>query len=147
MRQVKEAYTSNILEGEMLNRDPTSRAIHLKCSDSTFMEAEQEWKDSQGADLGSMIKGLLQTGYSNGNCHKEQLKIPLIYFIVSRGGELKFLRHDFNKWDHYRRSLQGVVTRLKTRSQHPFWIKCVPFVIKVAVIKLISYTHLVPGLL
>ena len=51
----------------------------------------------------------------------------MIYFIVSRGGELKFLRHDFNIWDHYGRSLQGIVTRLKIRSQHPFWIQCVPF--------------------
>ena len=57
---------------------------------------------------------------------KNDWKKLLIYSIVSRGGELKFLCHDFNIWDHYGRSLQGVVTRLKTRSQHPFWIQCVP---------------------
>ena len=66
----------------MRNRDPTSRAIHLKCSDSTCMEAEREWKDSQGADLDSMIKRLLRTEYNNGSYHEEQLKnsVDLLYY-------------------------------------------------------------------
>ena len=105
LHQVKDAYTSNILEGEMPNWDPTCRSIHLKCSDGTFMEAEREWKDRQGADLDSMIKLLLRQEFNNASCHEERLKLLLTYFIVGRGGELKFLRHDFNIWDHYSRSL------------------------------------------
>ena len=124
---VKNAYSSNVLEGDMPNRDPTCRAIHLKCTDGKLLQMQREWLDSQGADIDSIIKSLLQGEFNNRHCHEERLKILMVYYVVGRGGELKFLRHDNNTWDYYAHCLQSIVTRLKTRSQHPFWIQCTPF--------------------
>jgi hypothetical protein len=44
----------------MPNRDPTCHAIHLKCDDGTFLQAERQWKYSQGVDIDSMIKLLMR---------------------------------------------------------------------------------------
>ena len=127
LHSVKSAYSSNILEGELPVRDPTCRSIHLQCSEGRLMQLQREWIDSQGASIDSILKKLIEGEFNNSNCHEERLKILLVYYMVGRGGELKFLRHDLNIWDYYANSLQSIVTRLKTRTQHPFWIQCVPF--------------------
>ena len=127
LRSVKKAYSSNILEGEATHRDPSCRAIPLKCSFGKLLQQHRQWLDSEGADLDSIIEQLLRTEFNNSECHEQRFMLLLTFLTVGRGGELKFLRHDNNYWDYYANCLQGIQTRLKTRTQQPFWVQCAPF--------------------
>ena len=127
LKSVKQAYSSNVLEGEESNRDPSARAIPLKCTPGYLLQQQQEWLDAKGADLQSVIRQLLATEFNNPECHEERIMLLISFFILTRGGELKFLRHDNNQWDYHAHCLQGVQTRIKTRSQQPFWVQCAPY--------------------
>ena len=127
LKSVKKAYSFNILEGEAAHRDPTCRAIPLKCSPGKLLQRHREWLDETGADLDSIIKQILESEFNNIDCHEERFMLLLTFLTVGRGGELKFLRHDNNIWDYHANCLQGIQTRLKTRTQQPFWVQCAPF--------------------
>ena len=127
LKSVKDAYSSNILEGEQQNPDPLARAIPLKCTPGKLLQQQQEWLEAKGADLHSVFKALLSTEFNNPDCHEHCLMLLVAFLILTRGGELKFLRHCNNQWDYFANFLQGIQTRIKTRSQQPFWVQCAPY--------------------
>jgi len=99
---VKNAYESNILEGDDETRGPTCRAIHLKAdSGGMFMQFERQWKDMQGSDIDSIIELLLKTEFKNPLCHEERMKLLLLFYTVQRGGTSKYLSHQHNVQDFY----------------------------------------------
>jgi hypothetical protein len=112
------------LDGEDDFKDPSSRALPIRCEASKLRQKERHWLQLQGVDLESICSSIIKNCSNDNNAYQNRCKLVLTALAVGRGGEVKFLRWDEFWWDDLFLSTEGVWTRMKTLTQHILYFQC-----------------------
>jgi len=121
-KRLGEGKSRGIMTGDYEFRDPSARALPIRCGSSDLRQTERMWEVLQGVDLESICKSIIAGGTSN--AYRERAKIVSTALSVGRGGEVKFLRYDLMWWDDEFLCLEAIWTRLKTVMQQPLYYQC-----------------------
>jgi hypothetical protein len=111
--------------GEEDYKDPSCRALHLRCETGKLRTTERHFLEKKGVDLESIINSILSYDSKKKNtAYRDRAQLLTTFYGVGRGGETKFLRWSEFQWDDFYQNLEGVWTRMKTLLQHVVSFQC-----------------------
>jgi hypothetical protein len=111
----------DLITGNWEFKDPTSRALPIRATESALRQCERMWKEVQGVDLESISFSIIATGESH--CYRERSKLVVTALATARGGEVTFARYDLTWWDDIFLSLEMLWSRLKTAMQQSLYFQ------------------------
>jgi hypothetical protein len=79
----------HLITGNWEFKDPSSRALAIRSTESDLHQSEQMWAELQGVNLESICKSIIEGNASN--CYRECSKLVLTALAVACGGEVAFL--------------------------------------------------------
>jgi len=111
----------DLITGNWEFKDPSSRGLPIRATESDLRQSERMWKELQGVDLESICKSVIANRKSN--CYRERAKLVLTALAVACGGEVAFMRYDLAWWDDIFLCLEVLWSRLKTTMQQSLYFQ------------------------
>jgi hypothetical protein len=81
-----------LIMGNWEFKDPSSRALPIRATDSDLRQCKRMWKELQGINLVSISFSIISVGESY--CYCEQSKLAVMALATAGGGKVTFTRYD-----------------------------------------------------